>query len=145
MLAQPGGQCASQDATFAQPGLDFLLNVSLRSLRKIKMGKSLEKPTYELTWSRINATLPFFPPSERDSHLKLLRRSNFRRLFVIGPMCASRAAPTGCLPDPVSRSLAQSAEATGEKRLERLSLWIPAGRRGVNTLSPLSRNNHDHG
>lgn len=43
------------------------------------------------------------------------------------------------LPDPASRSLEQFAEATGEKRLDRLSLWIPAERGGANTLLPLSQ------
>lgn len=30
VLAQPGGQCSSQDATFAQPGINFLPIASLR-------------------------------------------------------------------------------------------------------------------
>lgn len=57
------------------------------------------KATYRLTWLTINITSApfFFAPSERDSHLKLHWRSNFRRLFVTGPMCASRAAGTGYL------------------------------------------------
>lgn len=91
------------------------------------------KAIYRLTWLTINITSSPIYLFIYLRYQSAIVTVNFTGAPTFGDClqperCASRAAGPGCFYLTRSRSLEQPAEATGEKRLARLSLWIPAQR-----------------